>query len=776
MSRSRLLARRAGAHRGLLVLLCLLVAAVTAGLGATLGSVQASAAAAARTGLPEGASVTVTTRLAEDAVAQDERVRAVVADLFPGVPLDVVRSQVADPREPSAPFVTWTLRPAVAALVPGDLRAVAAGSAGLRGALRTDEAVAVRGLTVEDSLGPPSAELDAALTAAGAVALVPVTLLGLVSLVALVQVARLVGAVRGEEVALLVSRGASVRQIAGAATLEASVVALAGALAGTAVAAVVVPGVAGGAAGAAAGAATVATVALPLLAVALGVGTVAVVVLGAVAVAGARAVARRGATERSGRVRRAAAGATVVLTVALALLCAERLHRAGSPLVGTTQGVRTDPLAAAAPALALAASAVVVLALLGPLAAAGERVASRGRGVVGALVARQVARGLGVVAVPVVLLVLAAGSVVLAGAFAGTAERVRDDAAALRVGTDVRVRPGTSPGTQGPVTGLDGLTGLEGVAAAAPAREVAAAVGQDPVRVLALPAAQVPRVVRAPGVDVERLAAAIEVSAPQDGALPAVVSRALADRLGLAPGDRLDLRAHGATLPVTTALVVPAVPGASSQAAVLVDLGALAARLPEGAGAAEVWVAAVPGHGEPGTAAALAARVADAVPGAQVVTARPGSSPGAVADPSGSVRRAAWVAAAGTVVLGLGGVLAVAVATLRARRGEVVVLRAVGTGPRAQAWARAGELLAAGGAAVVLGAGAGALVALSAVPLLARATVPGAGLLDVEVVPATVPTAAGLALLAAGVVAVAAATGARVAGQARDTTWREEVR
>ncbi len=508
MNRAGLLARRSGAHRGLLSGVAVLVAAVAATAGVTLGSVQATAVDGARqalTSVSEPArTLAVTTRLADDpaaAEAQDARVRDVVAELFPGVPLDVERSERPDAAS-STPFVTWTLVPHVAATEPSDLGVIATGAERLRVVLRDDDAVAIRGLILDGTLGGTAGAAHEALRAAQAVAGVPVTLLALVSLVALVQVARLLAATRDGEVALTVSRGASPRQVTLAATLEAVVLGVLAAGMGSAAAAGVLA-----ARGDLAG--TTRTVVLTGLVVA----AVAVGALAVVAGLQGRAVARRQVTDRSGRVRQAAALGTVVVTVVLAALCLAQLRRYGSPLVQVPDGVRTDPLATAAPALVLAALAVAVLAVLGPAARAWAAAAAQGRGATGVLAARHVARALRVFVVPVVLLVLAAGSSVLAASYSGTSHGLRTDAAVLRTGADVRVElPSSGPlDVDRPAPDAAAYTALDGVSAAVPVLALDATVDSEPVAVVGLPAAAVPDVVRAPAgtIDVDALAAAI---------------------------------------------------------------------------------------------------------------------------------------------------------------------------------------------------------------------------------------------------------------------------
>ncbi|MFV2144247.1 FtsX-like permease family protein [Isoptericola sp. G70] len=481
------LRRRAGAHLGLLSLVALLVAVVAATSGVMLGAVVASTTDAARTALaePEPATLTVTTRVAPDAAAQDARVRDLVDEVFDGAPLDVARSETPDGTD--TPFATWRVTPDLEAFTSGHAAGLAAGGDGLRTALREADGVAVRGVVVEGDLGERAAVVHAAQRDAGAVAAVPVVLLALTAVVALTQVARLLAATRETEAEILVARGAAPRQLTAAGLLEAAVVGVLASGAGTALAVGVL---------AVRGAAPTASVAWTGALTAVG----SVVVLTAVVALQARAVARREVTDRSGRLRQVAALGTVVAAVALGAAGLLRLRTLGSPLVVVPDGARTDPLAAAAPALVLAALGVVVLALLGPGARLWSALAARGRGTTAVLAARQVARRLRVVVVGVVLLVLASGSAVLAGAYAGTSEQARADAIAQRVGTDVRVTV-PAPGrlsAERPPPRADELAALDGVAAAAPALVADATVQGATVGLTALAADRVSAVVRTP--------------------------------------------------------------------------------------------------------------------------------------------------------------------------------------------------------------------------------------------------------------------------------------
>ncbi|MEV0892701.1 FtsX-like permease family protein [Promicromonospora sp. NPDC050262] len=848
------------------------------------------------------------------------------------------------------PFARWTVVPDGAALTPEDLPALAALTSEVDRILGEDTDVAPRGLTVTGTLDVIAADLGAGLRAADGVALVPLCLLALVGLVALVQVARLLAATREGEVALLVSRGAAPGTVTAAAAVEGALLALTAAAAGGVAAWAALRAVVGSEAGAAV------SVGTPL-AVALAVAVAATATLVLVAALQVQAAVRRQVTDRSGRVRQVAALGTVVLTVAAAAVSVTQLLRYGSPLVSTPGGLRTDPAAAAAPALALAALAVAAMAVLGPATRLWSGLAGRSRGVVGPLAARQVARRIVVYVVPVVLLVLAGGAATLAGGYTGTAERLRADVDVLANGADVRVTAPES-GRLDPAPFLPGMTGPGGTArAAAPVLSGTAYSDGLPVAMLALPAAAVPNVVRAleevldtaaladdlandafagaptlvgdardigvtvrgrihetvetdlvgwaprhqldlsfvlaatdgtlatvdlgrltegdggdgtlgehevaqelrgevpapppgqtwriaaldvdtrPGWSIAEVTLAVDgitagglrvdqpvwtpsatfdgptgleltqgeaafsmalgdgvsganrlrlLTTPDAGPVPLLASSSLVESLGVATGDVFELTLGATRLPVEVVASSGTVPGALEPYAVLVDRAALAAVLVrdvnDPALTNEVWLAAgPPGAAAPaGTVASLAQQATDAAEAAgrssrerpTVTTPGYGST-----DTSVPVRVSFWLAAAGAAVLALAGVLAVAVATLRERRGEVIVLRAVGLGPAAQGRTRAAELVTVGIVALAVGAVAGWAVARLVAGGLAAATLTG-----IDAAPparfllATGGTGLVLAATVAGLVLVAVGVGGRVTAQARDTTYREEVR
>ncbi|MFI2293940.1 FtsX-like permease family protein [Isoptericola sp. NPDC019571] len=504
MSRARLLARRSGARRGLLVLVALLVATVAAALGTAVGAVRAAEADVVHDGLTRGdvpAEVQVTTRLAPqaDAAAQDAALRSDVDALFAPAPHDLVREEVPDD-DSDDPFVRWTLTPDVAAIGTADLAVLASGSDALLETVLADDAVAVRGATVTGDLGERAADAAAAAAAASAVALVPMLVLALAGAVAVAQVARLLAATRAGEVHLLVSRGASAGQLTAAAASEAALVVVGGAAVGAGAAAAVLAAQ-GTPAGSLAG-----TLAPSAVATAVG----ALLLLVAVGGLQARAAAALRDTDRSGRARRAATWGTVVLVAVAAGVTTWLLRRYGSPLVPTPDGGQTDPAAVAAPALVLAAAAVVAVALLGPLSRAWAALTARRPGT-RVLAARQVARRLAVTAVPVVLVVVAAGSAVLASAYTGTGQHLRAAAAGVAAGSDVRVV--ATEGTPGPAAMY---AALPGAADAAPVRVSEAVVDGIPLTTTGVPPDRVAAVARGPhgqqGVD--EIAAALDGPGP----------------------------------------------------------------------------------------------------------------------------------------------------------------------------------------------------------------------------------------------------------------------
>ncbi len=144
---------------------------------------------------------------------------------------------------------------------------------------------------------------------------------------------------------------------------------------------------------------------------------------------------------------------------------------------------------------------------------------------------------------------------------------------------------------------------------------------------------------------------------------------------------------------------------------------------------------------------------------------------------SGPARLVYWIAAACAIALALPGVIAVARSQLGSRRGEVVVLRAAGATARQQGRSRRRELLGVFAGAMVGGLVVG--VALSALVIvdLAASTTPGVSeAIRPGITFHLLGAVTGLGVIAATLAIIGQAYGRAVTRQARDTTWRQEVR
>ncbi|MFK5633533.1 FtsX-like permease family protein [Ornithinimicrobium sp. LYQ103] len=394
---------------------------------------------------------------AEDAYWFDDPLVAAGRDEAQRGPLVVAPGAVT--RVVGAPFVRWTIQPDARTIRPEDLTHLASAAQNLQSALKTPE-IDVRGVTVDGDLAPTAATASRNLATASALGVIPLSVLALVTLLAVVQLARLLAETREAQAQLLVARGANRRQVLASTVAESALVTFLGAALGALLARGVLQAVP-------AGDGQTGTV----LGVALGTGLVVLLVLTAVASLQVRRLTAGGAADLSGRTRAATALATVVLVLGAAALAWWQLRRTGSPLVARPDGtLGTDLVAGAAPALLLAAAAVVTMALLGPLSRLVEAVTGPGRGVTAHLSAAQVSRRLPVYAVPAVLTVLAVGATSISGLYAGTSSSLRDALTVVAQGADVRVtleRPPVTTEAGRVPAAYPTFTDVDGVAAAA---------------------------------------------------------------------------------------------------------------------------------------------------------------------------------------------------------------------------------------------------------------------------------------------------------------------
>ncbi|WP_442574027.1 FtsX-like permease family protein [Microbacterium sp. F51-2R] len=247
------------------------------------------------------------------------------------------------------------------------------------------------------------------------------------------------------------------------------------------------------------------------------------------------------------------------------------------------------------------------------------------------------------------------------------------------------------------------------------------------------------------------------------------VTEALAGRLGLQIGDTLDFRYAGTGRrgAIEVGGIDAALPGAATTLAVFAPLDVLQVSMLQ-RGTSVVAPSSIWASGSTSADDALSA----ALGGRAVKTA----APGVTADVVGALVPAWWIATAGSAVLALVAAFAIVQTLSLARRRELGVLRALGVTRGRQAGMRAAELSAVLGAAVVLGALAGALVAWLAAPELVQAVTPGILPLGAGVSFDVGPLAIALAALVGGLAIIVVSAALAVRRAARTATVGEESR
>lgn len=251
------------------------------------------------------------------------------------------------------------------------------------------------------------------------------------------------------------------------------------------------------------------------------------------------------------------AATSLVLIAGGAGLAAAQLLRVGSTIRWDRERPVPDWLATAAPALLLLLAALVVVALLGPLARLAEVVLLRGRGLTGALAAAQVARNLGAFAVAAVATVLAVGTTLLAAGYDGTApplqQRLRNLTAGAPVVADLRE--------------ADADVGRSTSRPSTPVwRYPEASIG--PVALTAI-VADIPGLAAVSGQNLpEGLG-----TQPPGQRLPVAITPRLAEETGLAVGDEFQIQLFSRYLLAVVAANVEAVPGTTRSNALLADAG-----------------------------------------------------------------------------------------------------------------------------------------------------------------------------------------------------------
>jgi hypothetical protein len=308
----------------------------------------------------------------------------------------------------SSTLLNWTIVPDADHLVPAEMLAMSAAVDKVPDAVTGSRAMAPHGSVSAGGLADTLRVVTSSVTASQAVSPVPSLLVAAISLLMLIQLARLLAVERRAETALIRSRGASAGQLTRIAVGEAVLVALPAAAIGAGVA-VGVLGLSG------------ARVPLTGWVQAALVALVAIGVITLPAARQARLPANRQQIDDSGRIRALAATSTVLLVLIAAGVSLWRFLRAGSALVVAEDGSTTiDPIAVLAPALTLIAGAVLAGVVFGLLAGLAEAISSRSRGLTASLATRQVARRGTVFGTVVVLVAIAIGGVGIAATYAPT--------------------------------------------------------------------------------------------------------------------------------------------------------------------------------------------------------------------------------------------------------------------------------------------------------------------------------------------------------------------
>jgi FtsX-like permease family len=394
----------------------------------------------------------------------------------------------AFPARLAAASGTWVAEPDMGAFSGSQLSAVSASVMSLEGSLNSSATLG--GLQLSSSLPTVLAGIGSNLALARSLLAISGLQLLVLTVAALIAVARLLAAQREGETALLTARGATRWQLTGLTAAEviplSAVTALAGGVAGIWLARLLAGSLYGAGAGAGGGVSLTAA------------GTWTDALSAAVIVALLAAGAMLYPVLRTARVRRGRqavlasatrAGADLGLIV-LAVLAGWQLRRYSAVSTSASGApAALDPVLTLAPALALAGGTVLTLRLLPAAARAADRVATVGRGLTGALAAWQFSRQPLRQGGAALLLVMAVATGTLALAQHQSWDRSAADQAAFTTGADVRVNL-ASPLAPGATTRLRDASGVTGAMA------VAADTLTLPSEVIAGDAAQAPGVVR----------------------------------------------------------------------------------------------------------------------------------------------------------------------------------------------------------------------------------------------------------------------------------------
>jgi len=430
-----------------------------------------------------------------------------------------------------SPRARWTMTPVVAQMRASDLAGIRGAWSGMRNYLR-DAGVDTSSFDDRGRLVRTALIVQQRVDALRAVEPVALLIVSAIAIVTVIELARLLCALRAAELRLMWSRGATARGLAGSAAAETGIVAGTGALLGAAVAVPLLMLIGGPEAVTGTGAALWV---LPLTA------TIAAAAITAGAtLATTRAYSRHDRPDEAGRVRRAAGPGAIVLVTAAAALSTWQLLLYGSPVTPTSgAGSQVDPVAVVAPALALLSLVLLVLLALPLAAPLTERAARRSTGVTRALVTRTLIRRLGIATTPLVVIGLAVGQVVIAAGYAQTWDDSYTVTSQLGAGSALRLA--ASPGD---LTGarVQSVVDGENVTAIAPVFQDTVVIGLDSAALLGVaPSAVRDLATGASGrfdsaLAAESITGAEPLALPEDasGVRASVRTRGLADEPALA--------------------------------------------------------------------------------------------------------------------------------------------------------------------------------------------------------------------------------------------------
>jgi len=415
---------------------------------------------------------------------------------------------------PTQLFASWTITATPAALDAGSLDAVVAGLARLHDAVRATDGVVDVSSSTDGTLASTLERIADAGRGAAAIAASAIIIVGLLAVIAIVQLGVVLVGSRRRQSQLIRARGLSLPQLAVLAGIEALVIGVPATALGTVAAAAVLGP-----------AQPVTLVAIAAGMVLLTAGClVTVVVLDG----------RRGGGPASSAPSAApfiVAGGLVAVAAAIATW---QLYNRGS-----VPGV--DLVGATSPALVLVAAAVLGTALFFPVASGAATAAARSTGAGAVLAARQIDRRVTRYLVPALSLAIAVASAVFATGLATTWAATERAAQFVGTGPDVAV---ALTGDGGASATSAGYSRLDGARAASALVLATVSLGSDTIPFVAVRPGSVERVLGDAGADA---ASALATTTPDDAGVElaadatAITASVSTVGDGSAPGSTFDV-------------------------------------------------------------------------------------------------------------------------------------------------------------------------------------------------------------------------------------------